>query len=146
MPRVYRSMLADGNRPKTGNSAKTLGVRVGDNDTDDIATNARGVVVPNAGGMSVAPNWRELPAFRIPERLNEVLRREGLPPKARGSNHTFCWRLGDGPFFDGIIAENLALRVDSPVHGLVEPAVTMAVDLYVASLASTVELWIVDEQ
>lgn len=146
MPRVYRSMLADGNRPKTGNSAKTLGVRVGNNGIADIAVAANGTVRPGQGGMSVVRNWRDLAPHRIPARLKELFVREGLPGDARGPNDLVCWRLGDGSFEDGRIANDLILRLDKETHGLVEPEFEMKLEEYNFAVWATADQWVIDEE
>jgi hypothetical protein len=59
--RIYRSMTKDGDEPKVGPSARSLGVRV----PNDIPA-PDGKVTPGSGGMSVAPAWGDLPPWRIP--------------------------------------------------------------------------------
>jgi hypothetical protein len=134
MPLIYRSMTRDGDHPKVGATAKTLGVRVpGDLPSDD------GQVSPGTGGMSVAPSWRDLPPHRIPRRLLH------LAPDAAGSDADACWRMGVGPFEAGAVAEGLSLRPDRPDHGLVEPSERMTLERYQAALAATRDLWQIDE-
>jgi hypothetical protein len=89
--------------------------------------------------MSVAPEWKLLPAHRIPRRLaTEKL-------DARGKNEDACFRLGYGPFEDSVVTTDLYLRRDSDTHGSLEPAYAMPLDQYQTALASTRELWDVDE-
>ena len=49
MPLIYRSMIRDGDRPKIGPTARTLGARI----PGDISEHG-GFVFPGTGGMSVA--------------------------------------------------------------------------------------------
>lgn len=134
MARVYRSMKADGELPLVAQSAVGLGVR-----PDDIKVDASGDVQPNSGGMSVAPEWRSLPHWRIPRRL--------LPRchKATGRDELVCWRWGEGEFQDDSISSLLVLRVDAPGHGLVEPVRVVSLADYRSALADTRSDWSVDE-
>jgi len=134
MPLIYRAMTPEGDRPKVGPSARTLGVRV----PGDIAAPG-GQVSPGTGGMSVAPAWRDLPPWRIPKRLIH------LAPSAAGKGEDACWRMGDGPFEASAVSEGLALRPDKPKHGVIEPAVPMTLDGYQTTLAATQDLWRIDE-
>ena len=138
MPRVYRSMERDGNRPRIGHSARTLGVRV-EGGTIDIVVDRHGKVYPGEGGMSVAPHWRSLPPHRIPRRLRPKSN------EARGSNELYCWRLGDGAFENGEITSRLFHRVTSATHGVIEPAIAMSLVNFEASVANTQQDWIIDE-
>jgi hypothetical protein len=140
MPLIYRSMLIDGNKPKVGGSATTLGVRVPPAKDTDILAEADGTVLPKTGGMSVAPAWRRLPIFRISKRLRDKI--EG----ASGSRNAFCWRMGTGPFVPGPIALGLALNVDSEIHGTVEPDSPMPLSEYQGKLAATRDEWVIDEE
>lgn len=135
MPLIYRAMLRDGEHPAVGPSRKMLGVEI----PGDIAEQL-GEVRPNQGGMSVSPTWRDLPRHRVPRRLKH------LAPKASGSNAYECWRLGDGPFEAGVVAEGVSLRPDRPGHGLVEPSRAMPAQDYQRYLATTRDLWEVDEE
>ena len=112
-----------------------LGVKLG----DDINSDAGGIVHPRNGGMSVASAWRELPAHRIPGRLRDRC------PKAAGPDSVHCWKMGEGPFSDGMIRENLALRVDHPTHGVVEPAGELSAEAFQAALEETRTAWRIDE-
>jgi hypothetical protein len=73
MPFIYRSMLIDGDKPKVGCSATALGVRVAPAKDADLPVGPDGLVLPNTGGMSVAPAWRSLPIFRISKRLRDKI-------------------------------------------------------------------------
>jgi hypothetical protein len=134
MPLIYRAMTREGDRPKLGPTARTLGVRPRDIPVVD------GSVAPGTGGMSVAPSWRDLPSHRIPRRLAR------LAPDAAGSNDDACWRTGEGPFGPGPVAEGLALRPDKPTHGLVEPSEAMSFESYQAFLEATRDEWRIDEE
>jgi hypothetical protein len=140
MPLIYRAMTVDADgRPKVGPTARTLGARVPPDPKPDVTPDSNGMVQPGTGGMSVAPNWRHLPTHRIPKRLRHLV------PKAHGKNEDACWRLGDGPFADGPVAEGLSLRVDAPRHGLIEPDAVTAEPAYQAALAATGGEWTIDE-
>jgi hypothetical protein len=112
-----------------------LGVRPG----IDIDLDARGNVLANGKGMSVAPNWRDINITRIPKRLRSIV------PGAAGSNHTFCFRMGDGPFVQGPFAKGLTLDHDSATHGNVAPAQVVPFATYQADLAATRPDWQEDE-
>lgn len=135
MPLIYRAMTPEGDRPKVGPTARSLGARV----PGDIAA-CDGHVLPNTGGMSVAPSWRSLPPHRIPRRLSY------FAPDAAGSNVDACWKMGDGPFESGHLDEGLALRPVSPIHGFIEPSGKMTLDIYQAALAATRDFWWIDEE
>jgi hypothetical protein len=127
-------MTRDGDRPMVGATARTLGVRI----TKDISVQADRVR-PRTGGMSVSPSWRKLPQHRIPRRLLHLV------PEASGKDDDACWRMGEGPFETGTVADGLILRLDTPRHGLVEPVETMPAEDYQAKLAATRDLWRIDE-
>src|SRR5882724_1341486 len=111
MPRVFRVMRKDADGlPTVG--PNSLGVRPG----VDIDLDAQNIVLVNGKGMSVAPNWRDINRNRIPKRLR------GIVPGARGSNNTFCFRMGNGPFQRGPLANGLTLEPDSARHGNIAPA------------------------
>jgi hypothetical protein len=139
MPVIYRSMLIDGGKPKIGCSAITLGVRVPPSKDADIPVGPDGSVHPNTGGMSVAPAWRSLPIFRISKRLRDKI--EG----ASGSRHVFCWRMGEGAFVAGSVAQGLVLNADSDTHGTVQPNRPMPLIDYQGKLADTRDKWVIDE-
>jgi hypothetical protein len=141
MAKVHRSMCADEDgRPKIGNDAKSLGVRL-DGAFADLPEVA-GIVKPKEGGMSVSSRWQNLPAHRIPRRLR------GKCKKAKGSDDYVCWRMGEGPFIDSPIGHGLHLSIDPDdgTHGFVEPDAEMKVEMYCDRLAATQQLWIVDEE
>lgn len=139
MPRVYRSMKKDGERPLIEDSATGLGVRIGKGKDDDIAPDSSGNVDKGSGGMSVAPTLHDLPGHRIPRRLRDRI------PWADGSNNCYVWRLGDGPFVDAAVAEGLELLLNTETHGVIAPAARMHISEYQTALCRTQDRWIVDE-
>src|SRR5487761_1073089 len=140
MPLVFRVMTPDGNKPKIGDTARTLGVRLPPNPDFDIDVNADGTVEPGRGGMSVSPDIRSLPKHRVPVRYI------ALKPNAHGKHHIdTCWRMGDGPFADGKISDRLAFRVNSIDHGMIEPSYRMPLAEYQQALADTQDDWIAIE-
>ncbi|HEX5442932.1 MAG TPA: hypothetical protein VFW87_03845 [Pirellulales bacterium] len=66
-------------------------------------------------------------------------------PGAKGSNNTYCFRFGDGPFQRGPFAAGLTLEPDSPKHGNVAPEKEVGIAVYEADLAATRPNWIQDE-
>jgi hypothetical protein len=142
MPKIFRSMLTEGDKPKVGSGGKLLGVRVPPDRHADITTDSAGNVHPGAGGMSVAPDWRVLPAHLIPRRLKHVV------PDADGNNKLTCWTLGEGEFKADAVAPDVQLRPD-PVHpdrhGFVEPKRSMTLADYQSALAATRDQWRQDE-
>jgi len=148
MPTIYRSMLADRDRPIIGNAATALGVRLPPDPKPDVSVNADGTVSPRTGGMSVAPSWRHLPVWRIPRRLStKFLDARGIQG-ASGSNNLVCWRLGEGPFAEAPIGDRLLFRPDPDrpdSHGFVEPLAQLPLTEYQAALANTRDQWQRDE-
>jgi hypothetical protein len=135
MPLIYRAMKKEGERPKTGRTATSLGVKI----PEDIAVDEKGWVSPSTGGMSVAPAWRLLASHRIPARLKHLCR------DAAGSNNVHCWKMGEGEFVDGSLTSALKFRRDTAIHGLVEPTATVPLETYEANLTATREHWMIDE-
>jgi hypothetical protein len=140
MPLIYRAMQREGVKPRIGLSKAMLGVKVGTDEHDDITPDEQGLVHPGTGGMSVAPTWRDLPAYRIPQRLRR------LCPKARGSDKLECWRMGSGLFVDGPLTDRLNVAVDHATHGVVEPIVAMQLQDYVDALSATADQWTIDPE
>lgn len=130
MPLVYRAMRADGDGlPTVEPTASGLGVRPGI-DVDVVA----GDVLKNGLGMSVSPSWRVISILRVPKRLRDKV------PGARGSNSTYCFKYGVGPF-----AAGLELAPDTPAHGCVTPGQQVPLLTHENDLASTRADWQVDE-
>ncbi|HET6880753.1 MAG TPA: hypothetical protein VFI31_11395 [Pirellulales bacterium] len=135
MPLIYRVMTRDGDKPKVGPTARTLGVRVPPDPSPDIRPKSEGTVEPFIGGMSVAPDIYRLPVHRVPRRYSAYV------PKAHGKEQDTCWRWGDGPFLAGNLSAGLSLRLDRPGHGLVEPAYRMPVSQFQLALEATQDGW-----
>jgi len=138
MPRIYRAMYHDQAKPVPGAKPNQLGARVPPASPTDVTQDAGGHVLPGSG-MSVAPAWRKLPAFLIPERLKDKA------PKARGDDRLRIWRHGEGAFVDGAINAQLTLSRTTSKHGEVEPAQRIPLGEYQAALAATRDDWEWDE-
>lgn len=134
VPLVFRIMKKD-NDDLPNVSPRGLGVRRG----IDIELDARDYVIMNGKGMSVAPSWRDINILRIPKRLRSKV------PGAQGSNNTYCFRYGDGPFRQGEFAAGLTLEPDSPKHGNVAPQAVVPISTYESDLAATRRDWLLDE-
>ncbi|WP_210420412.1 hypothetical protein [Aquisphaera giovannonii] len=120
--------------PHVDPSATGLGVRPGvDVDLD------RDVVLQNGKGMSVNPDWRFAPLFRIPSRLRHLCH------GARGPDSSGCFRYGSGPFEAAPFAEGLSLEPDSPTHANVTPITPMTLEQYQDAIARTRPGWTIDE-
>jgi len=111
-----------------------LGVRIPPHPHPDVIPNERGMVHPGRG-MSVSPDWRDLPPHLIPRQLKM------LAKDARGDARLRVFRHGEGPFVDGPVADCLMLHVDRFDHGVVEPSGAMAINEYQKALAETREDW-----
>jgi len=143
MPTVFRSMkaAADG-FPIVGDQAKELGVRVPPNPHADIDVDSTSnLVVWNGKGMSVVENWRLLAPHLIPVRLSAVV------PKAKGLGNLRCYRLGDGAFASGFVADGLklVLKSGSTMTGNIVPITSVTVAEFQSDLATTRTLWVEDE-
>lgn len=128
-------MRADGEYPEVGASARSLGVRP----NTDIHVAPNGAVQPRTGGMSVAPNWRDLKGHRIPKRLKP------LCEKATGNNTDRIWFMGEGVFENSQIDEYLELICESEIHGSIGPVHAVHIGDLQAHLAMTRHRWQVDE-
>ena len=136
MPQVFRAMRKDDDGfPTVQQSANALGVRP----RVDIDLDPQGSVLVNRKGMSVNPAWRVMSILRIPKRLRTKM------PGARGSNNTYCFRTGTGPFQQGAFAAELTLEPDSATHGNVAPAQVVSLARYEGDLAATRPDWLEDE-
>lgn len=131
MPRMFRIMKKDTDKPIIGQTAKTLGVRPGEVDLDVL-----GNVVVNDKGMSVNPEWRLASLFLIPKRLGTG---------GRGSNTSYCFRRGTDAFQQGPCGDGLELLPDSPSHGVVRPAQSVPLVQFEENLQATRLEWEVDE-
>ena len=117
---LYRAMREDpAGGPMIGPSARTLGVRP----NVDIPVSA-GLVQPNTGGLSVAPDR--------PENLHPLRR----PPAYGGSGKDPIWYIAVD-----LLGEDLRFRQDSITHGLIEPARTMSIDEFQKALEATKPDW-----
>ena len=116
-----------------------LGVRLPPHPRADIHPDDAGHVDRGLGGMSVAPAWRDLPYFLIPNRLKH------LQPDARGKASLHCFRFDDGPFIECTINERLILKPDSDKHATVQPTKLIPVVEFQQALADTREDWHIDE-
>ncbi len=132
MPGMFRIMKKDADdKPTIGQTGGTLGIRPGEVDLDAI-----GNVIVNDKGMSVNPEWRVAPIFRIPKRLGTG---------GRGSNTWYCFRRGTAAFQQAPCGPGLELLPDSPTHGVVRPAQSVLMAQYEADLHATRLEWEVDE-
>jgi hypothetical protein len=136
MPLVFRAMKrSEDELPTVEQSASGLGVRPG----IDVDVDTWGNAVVNGKGMSVSPSWRAISILRIPKRLRDKV------PGARGSNNTFCFRTGAGPFQAGEFAPGLDFVPDSATHGCVTPTQSVPLAQYESDLAATRVDWQYDE-
>lgn len=132
---LYRGMKpdpTDRSKPRCGNSASSLGVRVKHEPGppvsayDIVAVN--GVVTPMTGGMSVVSNHFEtLPGHRLPRKFGGVV----------DDHELFMLQAASLP-------ESLIARADkpqSPNHRAIEPAQVCLLDDYVSALHATRETW-----
>jgi len=101
--------------------------------------------------MSVQPSLEALARrylLQVPKRLREVNPR--LFRGATGSPNTaYIWAMGNGPFVEGPVAPDLALRCDTEqpiLHGVVEPDRVMSLSDFQTALATTRDVWIIEEQ
>ena len=122
---VFRAMKEDfDGKPRTGNSAITLGVRI-EGSHADILIDSQGQVHPETGGMSVTPDdYRQLPNHRLPESLG-----------GRGRYPIFSFQVANLP-------STLALRKDTSSHALVEPLKSCLFEEYERNLHGTREDWV----
>jgi hypothetical protein len=120
--KLYRAMRADADGlPAVGPTARTIGVRgLEAAPFEDVpALLPTDVVPPRVGGMSVAPSDPvHLPPLRLPVSMG-------------GKGRDPVWELDTND-----LGPDLTARLDSPVHGLVEPVRPMTR----AELQSALEL------
>lgn len=136
MAGVFRSMLFDDGKPVVGDQSKMLGVR---HNGHDIPIDEDQMVRPKTGGLSVAPDWRVLPYFLIPRRL------QNKSARARGNNNLACFRFEGLEFQEVQINVELVLQPDSGQHGTIEPNREMTLATFQSSLAGTRDSWTIDE-
>jgi hypothetical protein len=128
-----------------------LAARLGIDGEDriDVAADATGMVAPGTGGVSVSRSWVDMPSFTVPKRLRHAYGSRNFRV-ARGGPHSRIWSHPVAAFADGAadavaFAPELALRVDGPGHGLIEPAGRMSPDRYQTALANTRATWTINE-
>ena len=127
MPRVFRVMKKDANDNLPVVAQNSLGARP----QIDVDLDAQNNVHVNGKGMSVAPNWRDINHKRVPKRKRDIV------PGAQGSNNTFCFRHGTGPFVQGAVTNDLMLEPDSATHGNEAPVQVVQFPAYEVYLAAT---------
>lgn len=146
--KVFRPMQEDGNMPKWGFTARSLGVRLpnnigrtipGSNRPDvDIELRPKNPcfvvqrklwVLHNEKGMSVAPNS---PFFLISHRLPKGLGGEGKDP---------LWSIKTEELAGGLIE----FHKDKKTHGVIRPVVDMPLDRYLIALYLTRPLWVKED-
>ena len=91
-----------------------------------------------AEGCRLRQRGADLPRHRIPVRLKALL------PSASGSNQDACWAMGEGPFEPSPVATGLSLRLESGIHGLVEPENNQPISEYRGNLAATRDQWVIE--
>jgi hypothetical protein len=113
-------------QPSVGPSARQLGIR-----PSDIQTDATGIVV--GGGLSVAPDslWN-LPPHRRPRRLGKA---------STGPSADRVYSLPD----DQLPSAQLAALRDAPDHALAVPQPVCTVGVSELRLASTRSMWVENE-
>ncbi len=133
MPRVFRVMKRDADGQPTIADDAGLGVRL----NIDIREDGNGNAIIEKKGMSVFEHWKDLPFSRKPQRLG-----------GRGPDDTFCFRLSDGPFVSGHLANGLDLLAPlgrDPKHGGVRPAQVVSLANFRADIEATRPDWVFDE-
>ena len=124
-----RAMTPDVDRlPSVGDSARKLGVRV----PQDVMPDASGMVIPQTGGLSVAPNsiWN-LPNHRRPR---------GLGRGSTGPEQDCVYSLSP----ESLEPRGLAARVDDvtpQLHVVIEPTHRISLGSFKAALAATRPDW-----
>lgn len=146
MPRIYRVMASEQEKPKVGSGSSMLGARNRDFGKDN--SNEKDFSIePNDGGISVGGCLRTLYVPMLPRRLQYVdpERFRG----AKGKDDHQVWAMGDGDYESGSISPDLKLRFvpnDRPGHSLVAPAHKMNLEDYQSALAATQQEWQIDEK
>jgi hypothetical protein len=139
----YRGMAEHNSKPKTGRSARLLGVRPNiDINVEQMpigCLDEQGYLLPESQrkcegeivtvairdkkGMSVSLSIEGLPAFRKPTQFG-------------GNGKDPLWQIDDSK-----IVGDLQAVQDSPTHVSIMPKVTMSLEKYEAALASTQKYW-----
>jgi hypothetical protein len=135
MSSIIRSMLRDIDGPIVGSDSNMLGVRIPPHPQADVHPDSAGNVHARGGGLSVNEDWKRMHLNHIPARFSNIVK------KARGSDKKSLWRLGEVPFSNGQITEELELRITGANHGLIEPAKSMQIGEFQQRLGETKPLW-----
>jgi hypothetical protein len=132
-------------RPVIGDTATKLGVR-----EKDLAPDEDGNVRPGQGGMSVVSSIAGLrrrvarnifsPSM-VPQRLSDL----GKVPGALGPNTLHLFRIGEGRFEHGPVADQLVLAPDRDDHGTIQPASTMRYQDFKQAIMETRDQWVSGE-
>ncbi|MBB3257525.1 RHS repeat-associated protein [Paraburkholderia bannensis] len=119
---VYRAMKTGGDGlPVAEPTARGLGARPG----VDIPVDSSGMVHPDTGGISVAPeSASNLPPHRRPSNLG-------------GTGKDCACRLNTAN-----LPKNLKYVQDSATHGTIQPSTSMSLSDYQSALGSTREKWV----
>jgi hypothetical protein len=139
----YRGMAEENGQPKTGRSARLLGIRPGiDIDVENLPMgylDENGYLLPegdrNSSGQSVVV------AIRNTKGMSASLSIEALPPFRKpamfgGIGKDPLWQIQDSQ-----IEGDLEAVQDSPTHVSILPRATMLLDRYEAALAKTQNDW-----
>mgnify|MGYP003395512790 CR=1 FL=1 len=124
--KLFRSMIEDSDGlPAMGSSGRSLGVRLGDTSTPDVlAVEPNDMILPNQGGMSVAPgNPLHLLSHRRPQSLGG----SGLDP---------VWS-----FEREVLWSGPPIRQGGRRHGVVAPLRAMTLSEYQSGLSATRRTW-----
>ena len=123
---LFRTMTPDTDgQPHVSRAARGLGVRV----PQDIQPDASGHVVPDSGGMSVAPNGiLNLPNHRRPRAFGYG---------STGPNEDRIYWFTE----DNLRSYKLSLQPDRACHATIGPERKVLLRLYEQSLAATREEW-----
>ena len=122
---LYRGMqeTPDG-EPAIGPSARTLGARP----HVDIPVDPSGSVHPGTGGISVAPDTpSNLPRHR-------------RPPEYGGTGKDPLWSIQASDL--GAHLRYVADAVPAPIHGVIEPSISMTFAAYQQELVETAPYWV----
>lgn len=125
----FRAMIPDvDGLPKTGRSARMIGVRV----PEDIIPDEMGLIRPGTGGMSVAPNsaWNT-PNHRRPR---------GMGRGSAGNKDDRMYALAN----EAVPVDKLSIRPDPEkprIHAFIEPAAIIELKGYEKDLAGTRNDW-----
>ncbi len=139
----YRGMAERNGKPKTGRSARLLGVRP----TIDINIEQVPMGCLDEQGSLLPESQRRLDgdlvavAIRDTKGMSVSLSIEGLPPfrkppKFGGMGNDPLWQIDDS-----MIIGDLQAVQDSPTHVSIVPRVTMSLEKYEAALVSTQKYW-----